>query len=48
MRSPEVLNEKSRAMPIFGCSRKVTLVLLGDHHFEIRIGSKGWVGQAQV
>jgi hypothetical protein len=30
----------------FGCSWKVMLVLLGDHNFEIRIGSKGWVGQA--
>jgi hypothetical protein len=32
----------------FCCSLKVTLVLLGDHNFEIRIGSKDWVSQAQA
>jgi hypothetical protein len=30
----------------FGCSQQVMLVLLVDHNLEIRIGSKGWVGQA--
>jgi hypothetical protein len=41
---------RSIAIPIFCCSWKVTLVPLflgGDHNFEIRIGSKGSVGQAQ-
>jgi hypothetical protein len=38
------------AMPIFFFDyfQKDMLVVLGDHKFEIRIGSKGWVGQAQV
>jgi hypothetical protein len=39
----EVLNERSRDQGnahFFGCSWKITLVLLGDLNFEIRIGSK--------
>jgi hypothetical protein len=37
------------ATPIsFGYSLKVTLVPFGDHNWEIRIGFKGWVGQAGV
>jgi hypothetical protein len=47
MRGPETI-----ATPIylfiFGCSWNVTLALLGDRNFGIRIGSKGWVGWARV
>jgi hypothetical protein len=39
------------ATPIFfffGCSQKVTLALLGDRNVGLKIGCKGWVGQASV
>jgi hypothetical protein len=38
---------ETMATPIcFGCSWKITLVLLGEYNFGIRIGSKGWVSWA--
>jgi hypothetical protein len=47
----EVLNEKSRdhgSAHFVSCSQKITLALLGDRNFGIRIGSKGWVGGTWV
>jgi hypothetical protein len=37
---------EATAMLFFGYFQKITLALLGDHNFGIRIGSKGWVGRA--
>jgi hypothetical protein len=51
MLRPKVLNERPKDYGnthFFGCSQKIILALLADHNFEIRIGSNGWVSQAQV
>jgi hypothetical protein len=47
VRSFKWVVQRPQQHPFFNCSQKVTLVLLGDHNFEIRIGSKGCDGQAR-